>query len=174
MMSLPCLFMILVLAQFTDQYRYACNSKALCGCSVEWAIVAKIVGGEAVRSQSWGWIVSLTYAHNNQHFCGGSILSSTWILTAAHCVFQRDASDIIINAGSNKLYDGTQQRQASKIILYPYYHRHTYANDIALILLSSPLDMNDIAIDKICLPRPTGKNFRMNFSSISSKKLLFC
>jgi secreted trypsin-like serine protease len=119
--------------------------------------MAKIVGGETVTTRSWGWLVSLTHYSDQKHFCAGSILSSSWILTAAHCVFDRDASDIIINAGSNKLGQNTQQRRVATIIAHPFYKSDTFVNDIALIQLSSPLDMTDSAVAKICLPLKTGK-----------------
>ena len=47
-------------------------------------IGSKIVGGEEAIQNSIPWQISLRYRSN--HHCGGSILSSDRILTAAHCV----------------------------------------------------------------------------------------
>ena len=43
----------------------------------------RIVDGENAEPNSWPWIVS--YAFNGYVQCGGSIINSQWVLTAAHC-----------------------------------------------------------------------------------------
>lgn len=151
------LFVFLTILPITHQQKYSCNSRASCGCSMKWATLTKIVGGETVKARSWGWIVSLIYYLTHKHFCGGSILSDSWILTAAHCISGLNEFDIIVSAGSNKLYESTQKRRVVKIISHPFYDSANYLNDIALIQLASPLNMNDTAIAKICLPPQIGK-----------------
>ena len=157
MVSSPLLFVLLALPLFTYQKQYSCQRQTSCGCSKDWKIQSKIVGGEKVRKRSWGWIVSLAYQSNQSHFCAGSILSDSWILTAAHCVADRDPSDIMVNAGSNRLDQIIQQRDIEIIISHPFYDAYTYVNDIALIQLSLPLDMTDPVLAKICLPTQSGK-----------------
>lgn len=44
----------------------------------------RIVGGEDVDISTCGWQISLQ--RSGRHFCGGSIISNNWILTASHCV----------------------------------------------------------------------------------------
>lgn len=44
----------------------------------------RIVGGSAVEITSYPWQLSLR--RSSSHSCGASIISSTWALTAAHCV----------------------------------------------------------------------------------------
>jgi len=44
-----------------------------------------IVGGTATQITAVPWQVSLQDAQGN-HFCGGSIVTPTWIVTASHCL----------------------------------------------------------------------------------------
>ena len=153
-----CFWLVLLpLPALTHKQRYSCKINAPCGCSNQRAILSKIVGGETVRKRSWNWLVSLSRKSNQQHFCGGSILSSSWILTAAHCVANLDPSSFVIHAGLRRLNQSTQHRSVMNIFQHPGFDADTYVNDIALLQLSSPLDMADPDLAKICLPRQISK-----------------
>ena len=43
----------------------------------------KVVGGTATTALQWPWQASLR--HFNSHLCGGSLINSRYIVTAAHC-----------------------------------------------------------------------------------------
>ncbi|CAF1271747.1 unnamed protein product, partial [Adineta steineri] len=134
------------------QYNYSCDSGATCGCSSSSQLVTRILGGETAGANNWGWVVSVKVETSGDRvkLCGGSILSSTWIITAAHCVSGVTASKVTIYAGSNAKYDG-QSRVASTITVHPSYNSNTKADDIALIQLSTPLTMST-AVKPICIP----------------------
>jgi secreted trypsin-like serine protease len=120
---------------------------------MELASLARIVGGEEAGKGTWGWAVSLyILVGDSENFCGGSILSSSWIITAAHCLENISSSDIIVYAGSNTFWSGTQNRTVSKIIVHSDYISDTFVNDIGLLQLTSPLNMDDPAVRPICLP----------------------
>ena len=148
-MRILTLFLLCVTIKWTSSTTYTCDTTATCGCSSNSAVLTKIVGGQAAGSASWGWAVSLYIGGS---LCGGSIISSSWILTAAHCVQGRIASDITVYAGSNSKLSGTQTRYVSQINRHPSYQSSTYINDIALLQLSTPLDMTSSYVSAICLP----------------------
>jgi len=45
----------------------------------------RIVGGVETEVNEYPWMVSLVNGNGYYHFCGGSIISSQWVVTAAHC-----------------------------------------------------------------------------------------
>ena len=140
---------LLTILKPSHQYVYSCNSGAACGCSSNPASVTRIVGGEPAASSSWGWAVSISISGTS--LCGGAILSSSWIITAAHCMASvTSASQVTIYAGSNTRFSG-QSRVASTITVHPNYVSSTKVNDIALIRLSTPLTMNSV-VKTICIP----------------------
>lgn len=46
---------------------------------------SRVVGGSTAANGQFPYIASLRRSPENSHFCGGSIVSSFYILTAAHC-----------------------------------------------------------------------------------------
>ncbi|CAF1576171.1 unnamed protein product [Adineta ricciae] len=154
MLASEILYILVVLLHITvgsnAQTVYSCNASAACGCSKNSAILSRIVGGEAANASTWGWAVSISI--DNNYLCGGSIISSSWILTAAHCVNGYAASKVTIYAGSTRRWVGSQTRIVSQIIIHSSYDTDTYENDIALLKLGTALTMSDTAISTICLP----------------------
>lgn len=140
--------LLLVIVRPSHQYIYSCSSNALCGCSSNPASVTRIVGGESAGTSTWGWAVSISI--NGNSLCGGSIISSTWIITAAHCLSGVSASTVIVYAGSNSRFTG-QSRTAYRTFVHPSYVSDTKVNDIALIQLSTPLTMSS-SVSSICIP----------------------
>ncbi|XP_075927867.1 trypsin-like [Petromyzon marinus] len=93
-----------------------------------------IVGGSECAAHSQPWQVSINIGY---HFCGGSLISSEWVMSAAHCY--KTQHNIFES-------EGTEQRiQASKGIRHPQFNLSTFDNDIMLIKLSSPATLNQYA-----------------------------
>ena len=134
---------------------FACNTTAPCGCAQNRVIInTRIVGGEPSASHSWGWAVSLRIPIYG-HFCGGSIISSHYILTAAHCVNDPKITSLGITAaiGTDTLNDNIGQRIAvSTIYVHPKWNANTKENDTALLKLKTAISFSDRNIAKLCLP----------------------
>jgi secreted trypsin-like serine protease len=107
----------------------------------------KIVGGEPAEPGQFPWQVSLgvSWIANpaQAHFCGGSILNETWILTAAHCVDGNTAESIIVTAGTHDLTTGGERRNLKRILVKSDYVQADLGSDIALLELFEPLTLGD-------------------------------
>jgi secreted trypsin-like serine protease len=148
------IFLLGIIVKYvTSQAIYSCSANAPCGCSANSAILTKIVGGESAGSQTWGWAASLRYSSTGSHFCGGSVISNLHILTAAHCaIVLSSPSSVLVYVGSIYLSITDVVRDVSIIYIHPNYSSTTYVNDIAILKLASPLDLNQTGINAVCLP----------------------
>ena len=153
MSLIPIVLLLFIGFKVSGQATFTCNPRAACGCSNNPATLTRIVGGENAGVNTWSWAVSLRIRRNDgSSLCGGSILSSSWIVTAAHCVDGETVPDIIVHAGSNALFQGSQSRVVLNVIVHDGYNASTLQNDIALLQLATPFNMSDTAVRPICFP----------------------
>ena len=97
-----------------------------------------IVGGNTAADGEFPFLVRLYVTVSGAtYLCGGSLLSDTWVITAAHCLEGAAASGVSIRAGSNQKSSGGEVISASRLFTHPDYDNFTLDNDIALIELSA-------------------------------------
>lgn len=135
---------------------------------------SRIVGGEVASNRDWPWQVGLQSESDNFIFCGGSLISREWVVTAAHCVTsnipnrQRCARPspglrVILGEFDVQNIEGHEVQIAiSEVCRHESYHAVTYDNDIALLRLSTPLLGFNETMSPVCLPSssssfPVGK-----------------
>jgi secreted trypsin-like serine protease len=99
-----------------------------------------IVGGSPAAEGSWPWQVRILDRMDTQTgFCGGSLISEEWVLTAAHCVVSdgQPVDSVVVGYGS--VYQSQLKMiPSARIIVHPDYLRENHA-DLALIKLSEPI-----------------------------------
>ncbi|KAL1501553.1 hypothetical protein ABEB36_006854 [Hypothenemus hampei] len=98
----------------------------------------KIVGGTVAARGQFPYQVALII--NNSGFCGGSILSNQWVLTAAHCVDTATSVQIIVGAHNPRttVNEPTQVRLAANArTVHAQWNPNTIANDVALLRAAS-------------------------------------
>ncbi|CAB1325379.1 unnamed protein product [Coregonus sp. 'balchen'] len=94
----------------------------------------RIVGGNTVTPGDIPW----------QVFCGGSILSQLWVITAAHCLVEGQQGSFFVRVGEHNIYaiEGMEQdHEVSKQYKHPLYdsQQSLYNHDIALLRLHTPI-----------------------------------
>ncbi|XP_066907598.1 trypsin-1 isoform X2 [Halyomorpha halys] len=136
----------------TDLYE---NPTTSCNCS--WGTVpdserivrTKIVGGHVVKGkENYPFMVGIQDNIEECVFCGGSIITEYHVLTAAHCVYGEQISDISLAFGvKDRCRDPSSDGQYIPILETVYIHEYYFAapnhNDIAIILPSRKIIFNN-------------------------------
>ncbi|XP_078577343.1 chymotrypsinogen B-like isoform X1 [Branchiostoma floridae x Branchiostoma japonicum] len=116
----------------------------------------KIVGGHEAVAGSWPWMVTIQLRpFENSHLCGGTLISDLWILSAAHCFFRQPdpmVYEAYLGKHSIRTEESYQQRiEIAEIILHEDFEPAAFRNDIALLRLAAPANLNH-RVSPACLP----------------------
>ena len=104
---------------------------------------SEIVGGTATTIEARPWQISLQTS-SGSHFCGGTIIGASWVVTANHCVAGSSAASLrVVASATNRNGSGGQIRNVSQIVRFPGYVTPEQGKDIALLKLTTALDLTD-------------------------------
>ncbi|KAG7160263.1 trypsin-1-like [Homarus americanus] len=142
-----------------------------CNCGV--ANPSRIVGGvEVSPTHKYPWQVGLKIRRQSAYWCGGSIINDRYVLTAAHCFFNKEGereSDrgLVVGVGDHDMSSGsddvsgvTKLVAVKKVIIHASYDPKQYDYDIAVLLLREPLNLSSHEeVGAVCLPQDDTKTY---------------
>ena len=150
-----------------DAKYFQCDPQRPCGCGRQQVEINtnRIINGEEAIPSSWSMIVSIRFDlfHDGnafRHACGGTILTDSYILTAASCleivIDNIQTANVTIAAGIHRRSQPIQViRDVDDIIIHPNWTGSSWASDfdIALLHLAEPLDIQaNTFLTRTCIP----------------------
>lgn len=137
----------------------------ICGVSVRKETTGLVVNGnEALRGQ-FPWLVAYFYGEHKPDFiCGGSLISTKVVVTAAHCVQEKSSSMrrlakystfFIGKHNLDSLFEKDYQTSvASELLTHPEWNPNNgrYLGDIAIAVLANTISFNKY-VQPICIWR---------------------
>ena len=118
-------------------------------------VTGQVVGGDTAADGKYPWMVALLETSvkdsTEAQFCGGTLISDRFVLTAAHCVYDgndfQSGKPVGVNPELVKVFHSNQflpfapglRADVLGIVVHPDYNSVTIENDFALIKLKNPL-----------------------------------
>ncbi|CAF4400347.1 unnamed protein product [Rotaria magnacalcarata] len=130
-------------------------------------LTERIYGGSVAIPHSWPWIGKFfikkkkTCANNKKCYgvCGGTLLNSRYVLTAAHCINNKTnpgAITVVAGLHNKELVSESVRRQflpVRAVIVHPGWNPDKLENDLAILRLATPATFNTY-VQPACLPGP--------------------
>ncbi|NXL64428.1 TM11E protease, partial [Chordeiles acutipennis] len=129
---------------------------SLTGCGIRrqassFAGVERIVGGQRAQDGEWPWQASIQL--DGIHRCGASVISNTWLVTAAHCFRGRQNPRRWTASFGILLRPPKQKKFVRRIIIHEkysdFFFDHDY--DVAVVELASAIEFTS-DVHSVCLP----------------------
>jgi hypothetical protein len=145
-----------------DPYKFQCQVTVIgspvvttptCSCGYK-NDNTRIVGGSPTSLGEYPWRCAL-YTKSRGVFCGCTIISASWILTAAHCTNAVQGEAVYVNVGDYDLTVTTetnnQVKATDRVVQNTAYDTVNQDSDTALLHLATPLVFSR-NVQPVCLP----------------------
>ncbi|XP_060535450.1 venom serine protease-like isoform X2 [Cylas formicarius] len=125
-------------------------------CDCGWQQTATILGGQQTGVNEYPSMAGLVYVGNRSLFCGASIISDFFVLTAGHCVYGIDSSTFSVLVGEHNISSGNSPYSAIYLVntyeIFPNYTQtYTVTDDIAIVQTKSQIVFS-LYVGPVCLP----------------------
>ncbi|KAK1116363.1 chymotrypsin-like elastase family member 2A [Acipenser oxyrinchus oxyrinchus] len=124
-----------------------------CGVPASAPDISRVVG-VLMPLNSWPWQISLQYTKDGNwyHTCGGTLIATNWVLTAAHCISKSRTYRVELGKYNLKEAEaGSIAVPAAQIIVHEKWNSLFILNDIALVKLQEHVALSE-SIQPACLP----------------------
>merc|ERR1719233_22360 len=132
------------------------STEAPCVCGVPNGNQGRIVGGQPADKNEYPWLVRLVY-RSGSLLCGGSLISSNTVLTAAHCYEDPSSIRAVVQDHDVTQDDGEIMIDISLFITHPNYVISTSEFDFGIVRLVQHVTFTK-TLSPVCLPR-SGQNY---------------
>lgn len=131
-------------------------------CGVGFGGSGYVVGGNETKRGQWPFMAALLLESTNQFFCGGSIITTTHVLSAAHCIQEKnfddrlEASEIVVVLGRHNISRpvelGSEIRGITEIKVHQRWNPKDpkYEADLAVLKLDREVQFSEL-IQPVCL-----------------------
>jgi trypsin len=112
----------------------------------------------------------MVWSGSSSVFCGATVISNEWILTASHCVDGTAAGDIQVLLGEHDYWDSDEpvRMDISEIIMHSEYNSNTVDQDFALLRMGDKIDWaSNPNIRPACLPEYTAGDYDQWMSTVT-------
>ncbi|XP_026051751.1 complement factor B-like [Carassius auratus] len=141
------------------------ESTSVGSCGIVWE-------GLQNKRRAFPWLAKINIARAKGSNCMGSLVTSSYILTAAHCFKDGDSADkITVQLEKDKSY------KVKKYVIHPSYNltakqdkgiQEYYEFDVALIQLDKPVEISS-SLRPICIPCTKETNGALKLSESEGK-----
>ncbi|XP_017046754.1 spermosin [Drosophila ficusphila] len=125
-------------------------------CGREGSLSPYIVRGKEFPRGQYPWLSAVYHKEGRSlaFKCGGSLVSASIVISAAHCVYRMTEDRVVIGLGRYDLddygEDGAEMHNVMRLLWHPEFNTRQLSDaDIALITIERPVIFNDI-ISPIC------------------------
>ncbi|XP_037044742.1 venom serine protease 34-like [Bradysia coprophila] len=123
-------------------------------CNCGWRKVPRIVGGMKTGVNEYPMMAGLIDSTQRELYCGATIISSQFVITAAHCVENKDISTIGVVVGEHDVTTGSDTNatkifRISNCIMHPRYEADH--NDVAVCKIIGDIQFS-AEVGPVCLP----------------------